>query len=207
MTSLGRIQADGLGFMYRGASQPAFRDVSFDLSPGGCLLVVGPSGSGKSTLALAVAGLVPRDIPGDLTGSLTVDGRVGVVFQDPASQLVMERVEDEVAFGLENLGWPRDQMVARIPEVLADSGLAGLERRRSQRLSGGQQQRLALAGALAPRPDILVLDEPTANLDPDGATAFFDRLGALARGGSRDRHPRRASGGGGLAARRPGPGA
>ncbi len=101
------------------------------------------------------------------------------MFQDPASQLVMERVEDEVAFGLENLGWSREAMVERIPEVLADAGLAGLERRRSQRLSGGQQQRLALAGALAPRPGILVLDEPTANLDPDGTAAFFERLGGL----------------------------
>jgi len=175
----GGIRADGLGFTYRGSTRPAFRDVTFALAPGACVLVVGPSGSGKSTLALAVAGLIPRDIPGDLAGALTVGGPVGVVFQDPASQLVMERVEDEVAFGLENLGWSRDAMRERIPEVLLDAGLAGLERRRSQRLSGGQQQRLALAGALAPRPGILVLDEPTANLDPEGAAAFFARLRSL----------------------------
>ena len=175
----GGIRADGLGFTYRGSTRPAFRDVTFALAPGACLLVVGPSGSGKSTLALAVAGLIPRDIAGDLAGSLAVDGQCGVVFQDPASQLVMERVEDEVAFGLESLGWPREAMRERIPSVLADAGLAGLKRRRSQRLSGGQQQRLALAGALAPRPGILVLDEPTANLDPDGAAAFFARLRSL----------------------------
>jgi energy-coupling factor transport system ATP-binding protein len=175
----GAIRAAGFGFWYRTGSRPAFRDLSFDLPAGRCLLVVGPSGSGKSTLGLAIAGLVPRDIPGEVTGTLAVDGAVGVVFQDPASQLVMERVEDEVAFGLENLGWSREAMVERIPEVLTDAGLAGLERRRSQRLSGGQQQRLALAGALGPRPGILVLDEPTANLDPDGTAAFFERIGGL----------------------------
>ncbi len=156
------------------------------------MLLVGPSGSGKSTLALALAGLIPRDIPASVGGSLVLDGtdlqrldrpalaaRVGLVFQDPATQLVMERVEDDVAFGLECRGWPVGRMRGRVPEALAEAGLAGLERRRSHRLSGGQQQRLALAGVLAPRPGILVLDEPTANLDPAGADAFLDRLRAI----------------------------
>jgi energy-coupling factor transport system ATP-binding protein len=102
-----------------------------------------------------------------------------MVWQDPDTQLVMERVEDDVAFGLENRGWTRAAMRSRVPEVLHEMGLAGLERQRSRRLSGGQQQRLALAGALAPRPDILVLDEPTANLDPAGAAEFMERLAAL----------------------------
>jgi energy-coupling factor transport system ATP-binding protein len=139
-----------------------------------------------------MAGLVPREIPGTVSGSLRLDGseihsiappalasRVGIVFQDPASQLVMERVEDDVAFGLENRGWPLERMLARVPESLAEVGLAGLELHRSTQLSGGLQQRLALAGVLAPRPRVLVLDEPTANLDPDGATTFFARLAAL----------------------------
>jgi len=108
-----------------------------------------------------------------------VAARVGMVWQDPDSQLVMERVEDDVAFGLENRGWPRDAMRRRVPEALDEMGLGGLERQPSRRLSGGQQQRLALAGALAPRPDVLVLDEPTANLDPEGAAAFMERLAAL----------------------------
>jgi energy-coupling factor transporter ATP-binding protein EcfA2 len=154
--------------------------------------VVGPSGSGKSTLALALAGLVPREFAGDWQGELLIEGadtrstppeelaaRVGIVFQDPESQLVMEHVEDDVAFGLENRGWPRDAMLGRVPEALAAMGLGGLERRRPVRLSGGQQQRLALAGVLAPEPSILVLDEPTANLDPSGAAAFLARLAAL----------------------------
>jgi energy-coupling factor transporter ATP-binding protein EcfA2 len=180
----GRVRADELGFWYRTGTRPAFRDVSFDLAPGSCLLVVGPSGSGKSSLGLAVAGLVPGAIPGELAGSMMVGGTPGVVFQDPGSQLVMERVEDEAAFGLENLGWSREAMLERVAEVLYDVGLADLLRRRSSRLSGGQQQRLALAGALAPRPGILVLDEPTANLDPVGATDFFGRLRALLEEGS-----------------------
>ena len=135
---------------------------------------------------------MPREIPGTFSGSLRLDtteirsieppalaSRVGIVFQDPAAQLVMERVADDVAFGLENRGWPRDRMVARVPESLAEVGLGGLELHRSTRLSGGQQQRLALAGVLAPQPRVLVLDEPTANLDPAGAAAFFARLARL----------------------------
>jgi energy-coupling factor transport system ATP-binding protein len=156
--------------------------------------VVGPSGSGKSTFGLAVAGLVPREIGGVVNGSLTVGGRetveygpgqlaglVSVVFQDPAVQIVLERVEDDVAFGLENRAWPRDRMLARVPDALRAVGLEGLERRQARTLSGGQQQRLALAGAMAPTPGVLVLDEPTANLDPEGAPAFFERLGDLHR--------------------------
>ncbi len=156
------------------------------------MLVVGPSGSGKSTLALAIAGLIPRDVPATVGGSLDLDdepvlglersalaGRVGLVFQDPATQLVMERVEDDVAFGLETRGWAVERMRRRVPEALAEAGLDGLGRRRSRRLSGGQQQRLALAGVLAALPGLLVLDEPTANLDPPGAEAFLERVRAL----------------------------
>ncbi len=156
------------------------------------MLVVGPSGSGKSTLALAAAGLIPGDIPAAVSGTLRIDGqeaaglgtvaigaRVGLVFQDPTSQLVMERVEDDVAFGLENRAWSRDDMLGRVPEALTTVGLDGLERQRSRRLSGGQQQRLALAGAIAPRPGLLVLDEPTANLDPIGTAALMAVLGRI----------------------------
>jgi energy-coupling factor transport system ATP-binding protein len=181
-----------VGFRYAGRPTQALHDISFEVAPGECLLVVGPSGSGKSTLALALAGLVPRERPGEWRGSLelagngsptlapaAVAGRVGIVFQNPASQLVMDRAEDDVAFGLENRAWPPEAMRRRVPEALAEVGLAGFERRRPNRLSGGQQQRLALAGVLAARPGLLVLDEPTANLDPEGTAAFFDRLAAV----------------------------
>ena len=166
--------------------------VDLDLEPGSVLLIVGPSGSGKSTLALAIAGLIPGQIPATVGGTLHLDdedalalgpvgvaAKVGLVLQDPSTQLVMDRVEDDVAFGLENRGWQREAMHSRVPQALAEVGLAGTERLRTRQLSGGQQQRLALAGALAPRPGLLVLDEPTASLDTAGASALVATLDAI----------------------------
>lgn len=123
---------------------------------------------------LELDGVEVRDL-----GPVGVAARIGLVLQDPASQLVMERVEDDLAFGLENRGWPPGEMHARVPAGLAEAGLDGFERRRSRRLSGGQQQRLAVAGALAPDPGLLILDEPTANLDPEGTAALIGILAGL----------------------------
>jgi energy-coupling factor transport system ATP-binding protein len=186
------LTLDGVAFRYAGSDRPALSGIDLRLDAGGVLLVVGPSGSGKSTLARAIAGLVPRDVPGEWRGSLRVGelevstaapaevaARVGILFQDPASQLVMDRADDDVAFGLENRAWPLAAMRVRVPEALEATGLGGFGRRRGTRLSGGEQQRLALAGVEAPRPSVLVLDEPTANLDPPGAAALFGRLRAL----------------------------
>lgn len=172
--------------------RPALQELRFELEPGQCLLILGPSGSGKSTLARALAGMVGPGHGSSISGRLEVDGltvghepqarlaeRVGLVFQDSASQLVMERVEDDVAFGLENRGWPRPRMIERVPAALSAVGLAGFDRRRSTRLSGGEQQRLALAGVLAPMPGLIVLDEPTANLDPRGAIGLMRQLEAV----------------------------
>jgi energy-coupling factor transporter ATP-binding protein EcfA2 len=162
------------------------------VEPSALVLVVGPSGSGKSTLARGIAGLLPGEFGGAWQGSLRVGDvdvargastpagiGAGIVLQDPASQLVMERVGDDVAFGLENLGWSLDHMRGWVPEVLGSVGLAGFETRRSTRLSGGEQQRVAIAGVLAPGPGVLVLDEPTASLDPSGAEAVVRILEEL----------------------------
>jgi energy-coupling factor transport system ATP-binding protein len=188
------IEAAAFGWTYAGRSRPALQGLNFRLEPGRVLLVLGPSGSGKSTLARALTGLVPHTLPGRWQGSLLVGDldvattparflgeRVGLVFQDPDSQLVMARVDDEVAFGLENRGWPRPRMAARVPEALAEVGLAGFEPRGTNTLSGGEKQRLAIADVLAARPSLLVFDEPTANLDPPGMHATLEQLASLAR--------------------------
>lgn len=136
--------------------------------------MVGPGHGSSISGRLEVDGLIVGDVP-----QARLAERVGLVFQDPGSQLVMERVEDDVAFGLENRGWPGQRMAERVPVALAEVGLAGFERRRSARLSGGEQQRLALAGVLAPMPALIVLDEPTANLDPRGAVTLMRQLEAV----------------------------
>lgn len=186
------IRARGLGWRYATRSRPALRDVDVDLAPGRCLLVAGPSGSGKSTLALAIAGLVPHELPGTWTGELEVAGldvprtprgrlaeAVGILFQEAAAQLVMELVEDDVAFGLENRAWGRESMRVRVGAALDEAGIAQFACRRTTALSGGEQQRVALAGVLAPRPRILILDEPTSSLDPAASAAFYALLARL----------------------------
>jgi energy-coupling factor transporter ATP-binding protein EcfA2 len=187
------IEAIEFGWTYAGASRPAVSGLSFRLEPGRVLLVLGPSGSGKSTLARAIAGLVPHVLPGEWRGSLRIGDtevaetparflgeRVGLVFQDPDSQLVMSRVDDEVAFGLENRGWPLAAMRACVPRTLARVGLAGFEARATNTLSGGEKQRLAIADVLACEPGVLVFDEPTANLDPPGTHETVRQLRELA---------------------------
>ena len=143
-------------------------DAAEELSPGE---VSGGASGGAS-------GGVP-DVPGVVLPVTTATLGAAILLQDPASQLVMERVGDDVAFGLENVAWSLDEMRARVPEALASVGLAGFEGRRSTRLSGGEQQRVALAGVLAPPPGVLVLDEPTAHLDPSGTEAIFGILAGL----------------------------
>lgn len=190
-----RLAARDFVWSYRGRDQAALAGLTFDLEPGQVLLVLGPSGSGKSTLGRALAGIVPHGLGGRWEGSLAIGGRevpdtppavlgeqVGIVFQDPESQMVMPRVEDEVAFGLENRGWSRERMLGRVPETLAAVGLGGFEARSTASLSGGERQRLALADVLAPLPGLLVLDEPTADLDPPGTAAIFTHLARLAEG-------------------------
>jgi energy-coupling factor transporter ATP-binding protein EcfA2 len=145
--------------------------VDLRVEAGERVLLLGPSGAGKSTLLAALAGLLAED-SGEREGSVDVDGRAGVLFQDPQTQLVMSRAGDDVAFGLENLGVDPAEIWPRVAEALRAVGFRYPRDHRTDALSGGEQQRLALAGVLALRPSLLLLDEPTANLDPAGAAAI-----------------------------------
>ncbi|OZV84764.1 ABC transporter ATP-binding protein [Micromonospora echinospora] len=170
------VRVRGFGWRHAGRKAWALRDVDLRVEAGERVLLLGASGAGKSTLLAALAGLLPED-SGERAGAIEVDGlppheardRVGVVFQDPESQLVMARCGDDVAFGLENRGVPAERIWPRVDEALARVGFPYPRDRPTAALSGGEQQRLALAGALALRPGLLLLDEPTANLDPAGA--------------------------------------
>jgi energy-coupling factor transport system ATP-binding protein len=185
------IDFQHLTYTYPGTDQPALRDITLSVPEGGFALLVGPSGCGKSTLARCVGGLVPHFSGGALRGKLSVGGHdpvalgpggmsrlVGYVFQDPEAQAVMDRVEDEIAFALEHAGLPRQEMRVRVEETLDLLDLAALRDRALESLSGGERQRVAIAAALALRPRILVLDEPTSQLDPQSAE---DVLQALVR--------------------------
>ncbi len=175
------IQLSGFGWRHAGRRAWAVRGVDLRIEAGERVLLLGPSGAGKSTLLQAIAGLLPSD-SGESEGTLKLDGRAGIVFQDPQSQLVMSRAGDEVAFGLENLGWPSASLWQRVDETLAAVGFPYDRSRSTAELSGGEQQRLVRAGALASRPDVLLLDEPTANLDPVGTQQVISSLAALPSG-------------------------
>jgi energy-coupling factor transporter ATPase len=160
--------------------------VNFDLRAGEYVGVVGPNGGGKSTLVRLLNGLIRPDsgrvrVAGHdpATEPYEVRKRLGVLFQNPENGLVAPFVEDDVAFGLENLGVEREEMRARVAEAIRSVGLAGYERREPHTLSGGEKQRVALAGLLAVEPEILVLDEPTSMLDAAGRREVLERLEAL----------------------------
>ncbi|MCZ2858740.1 ABC transporter ATP-binding protein [Blastococcus sp. VKM Ac-2987] len=168
--------ARGLGVRHASRRAWALADVDLTVEPGERVLLTGASGAGKSTLLAALAGILDPEAA-EQAGQLTVDGvaphaargRLGMLAQDPDSQLVMTRAGDDVAFGLENAGLPADEIWPRVDEALAAVGFGYGRERPTQALSGGEKQRLVLAGALARRPGLLLLDEPTAQLDPAGA--------------------------------------
>ncbi|QIG39249.1 ATP-binding cassette domain-containing protein [Microbacterium sp. 4R-513] len=170
------VEARGWGWRHASRRAWAVRDASFRIEPGERVLLLGASGSGKSTLLHGLAGVLGGDDEGESHGELLVGGRAaasvrgtaGLVLQDPDAQVVLARVGDDVAFGCENLGVPRDRIWPRVREALGAVGLEVPLDRPTKALSGGQKQRLALAGALAMQPGLLLLDEPTANLDPAG---------------------------------------
>jgi len=191
------VDVEGLTYRYRRATEPAIHDLSLTVSAGEVILVAGPSGCGKSTLIRAINGLIPHAYPGELSGVVRIEGRpttelklrdlarsVGTVLQDPAKQIVGATVEAELAFGPENLGVPRLEMVDRIREVAAQAGIENLLGRETAALSGGERQLLAMAAILMMRPRLYVVDEPLANLDPATAQRLLTLLRVLADEGA-----------------------
>ncbi len=192
------LSVSDLAVTYEGSDAAATRGATFDIAPGEVVLLLGPSGSGKSTIALTANGLIPQSIPAVVEGSVRVSGmdaattpipqlstRVGMVFQDPDAQLVTGSLLDEVAFGPENLRMPVDEVLARAERALRRMGLWDRRHDNPDRLSGGGRQRLAIACALAMDSPLIVLDEPTANLDPAGIEEVYAALAEISAAGDR----------------------
>ncbi len=193
MTSSLPLVVENLAFRYRDRQGAAIEDISFSAEKGELLLIAGASGCGKTTLVRAINGLIPRSYKGELAGRILVHGEettgwplsrisqsVGTVLQDPERQILGTRVLNEVAFGLENLGMPRQEIVERADAALAYLGISHLRDRETFNLSGGEKQKVALAGVLAMRPSILLLDEPLASLDPASALETLAMVRQLA---------------------------
>ena len=183
------INVDDVSFSYGTQTEQALKHISLGVNRGDFIGIIGPSGAGKSTLAACLSGAVPHQYTGTFFGSVTVDGNdtcevsltdvsqiVGSVLQDIDTQMVASVVEDEMLFGLENFGVPHDQIEQRVSETLKTVGISDLRDREIATLSGGQKQKVAIAAILAMRPRVLVLDEPTAALDPASSTLVFETL-------------------------------
>ncbi|WP_299025619.1 ABC transporter ATP-binding protein [uncultured Thermanaerothrix sp.] len=192
------IVIKNLTYTYPTMDHPALREVSLEVEAGEFVAIIGPNGAGKSTLCYTLAGFVPHFFKGELQGDVYVAGqdirhvrledwvlKVGLVFQNPFNQISGAKftVYEEIAFGLENIGVPREEMKRRVEEVMALTGIADLADRSPYALSGGQQQRVALASILVMQPEVLVLDEPTSQLDPIGSREVFQVIRQLAHQG------------------------
>jgi energy-coupling factor transporter ATP-binding protein EcfA2 len=188
------IAARSLSFTYAGAQKPSMDNVNLTIEKGEFVILTGPSGCGKTTFCRCLNGLIPNFYSGNLQGDLEVDGlkvegkstaelatHVGFVFQNPENQLFSLSVERDVAFGLENLGVPREEAIERVRWAMESTGILDLRDKAPYELSGGQQQRAAIAGVLAMRPSILVLDEPTSFLDPKSAVEIVKVIARLNR--------------------------
>jgi cobalt transport protein ATP-binding subunit len=186
------VSVQGVTFTYHGADRPALRGVSFAQNAGEMIGVMGASGAGKSTLAKCLNRIVPEFEDGDFHGAIRIAGeslevlrvcdvapKVGMVFQDFESQLFSTNVAHEVAFAMEQVGMDRAEMDRRILPALEAVGLRGFEHRDPMSLSGGEKQRLAIASVLALRPSVIVLDEPTTDLDPEGRAEVFELIKRL----------------------------
>jgi len=186
------IKTRDLTYTYPGSTKPSIKDISITIESGEFVILTGPSGCGKTTLCRCFNGLIPHFYSGKVEGDVIVTGRkvvdhsiyelarhVGLVFQNPENQLFALSVEKDVAFGLENLAVPRDEMRKRVDWALQMTGIEELSERPPHELSGGQQQRVAIACVLAMQPDVMILDEPTSFLDPVGAQKIFEVINEL----------------------------
>ncbi len=186
------IETKNLTYTYPGVTNPSISDVSMKVEKGEFVLITGPSGCGKTTLCRCFNGLIPHFYQGELKGEVAVAEMdvtkhqthemaksVGLVFQNPENQLFALSVEKDVAFGLENLGVPREEMRKRVDWALKLTDIYDLRERSPHEVSGGQQQRVAIAAVLAMQPEIIVLDEPTSFLDPLSAEKIFEVIHEL----------------------------
>lgn len=188
------ISVKNLGFVYQGGKSAALDGINIEIADGDFVGITGTSGAGKTTFTFALSGIIPQKIKGDFFGAVTVDGvdtaehpaedfarKVGQVFQDIDSQMVASVVEDEILFGLENFGVPHEEIAKRVDRVLKDLGIEDLRDREIEGLSGGQKQKVAIASILALEPEVIVLDEPTGELDPESSREIFKILTDLNR--------------------------
>jgi energy-coupling factor transport system ATP-binding protein len=188
------VSMEGVTFSYAKAEKPTLDDVNLTVAEGEFVAIEGPTGAGKTTMVLVLNGIIPHATAGRFKGNVTIAGTntksadvadlarlVGVVYQDPESQLFGLTVEEDVAFGLENLGIPRDEMHERVDWALGAVELSDVRLKSPSRLSGGQKQRLAIASVLAMRPRVMILDEPTAELDPLGKQSILEVVRRLSR--------------------------
>jgi energy-coupling factor transporter ATP-binding protein EcfA2 len=185
------ISVRNLSFRYRGRETFALAEINMEIPDGEFLGIIGPSGAGKSTLICALNGVIPHHYPGDFYGEALVEGHdtaespgavarlTGSVFQDIDGQITASVVEDEILFGLENFGVPRDEIEERMEEALAAAGIKNLRERSVHSLSGGQKQKVVIAAVTALRPGIMLLDEPTGELDPASSRSIFEFLKRL----------------------------
>lgn len=186
------IELNNLSFSYAGAARPALQNITMQIEKGEFIGIIGESGAGKSTLSYVLNGIIPHHYKGDFYGSAVVDGMdsfehtpseiahiIGSVLQDVDSQMLTNIVEDELLFGLENFGIPHEEIEARISDTLEKTGISHLRYRNINSLSGGQKQKVAIAAILALRPQVVVLDEPTGELDPAASRQIFQLLREL----------------------------
>jgi energy-coupling factor transporter ATP-binding protein EcfA2 len=192
------VNLQNVTYQYPLTKEPALQNVNLQVNKGEFVAVIGPNGAGKSTLCYALAGFAPHFFKGEITGEIEVDGRkssestldewvlnVGLAFQNPFNQISCAKytVFEEIAFGLENIGVPREEMKARVEDAISLTGISDLADRSPYSLSGGQQQRVALTSILVMRPRLLVLDEPTSQMDPIGTREVFGVVRRMAEDG------------------------